>query len=737
MRVSRAGITCGLREPWMAVWALWLASAALLPLPPWGAASVLAREEAVARRLAEDPALVPYWSIDLGGLVQQQALGPGWGPVEGGPGARYRRTRLLSTELRLRTPAWPAAWITLQADPRTIDKAQVSVILDGQARGTIELDGARPVASLALGSLAAGPHRVALQTTLGTPIAGLAVGSVAVNDPGHDAGFVQWIAVGALDRPALFPSNSEALLPAGTEIVTRGGRRGWYAFGVGPAVHVLGGLLEVLHGLAGAALVTVVTGLGYAAWCAPSAAARLTVAPLFSVGAVVVVFGVLRILGLAPTVLPMAFGLFALGVLPLLRRPRHHALSLPWRAVAPAVLALGALVVFALRVVPPLDDQDLEVQATASALARHGTPSTVTDRGTTYFFAHPPLLHVCTSAAFVLAGRLDRVADAEALARRAQERGPFAEPAPSAYPPPHYDLWQMLLERFFTEPHLWPTRQVSVLLAALAVGWLVELGAALSGRSAVGVAVALVLASFPEFLVRGSYGGYFAITTFTLLAMVATLEHSAPAWPAALAAALGALGDQKGLLVPVAWLLAAPRRAGLARFVPILGAGLGLLAFSAWGLAIEAGAFVYDFVKVHVLRRLALADLRWAPGHGGWYPSISELWVEFAAHYGLVFTLAAGAASLSALRSESARVRMCGASVLLGAVVFSLTDWRQTKHLSLLAAPALLALAAACPGAPRGRMAFLALLGLMIAVNLAKAWPLLADFSALLPSTIW
>jgi hypothetical protein len=737
MRVSRDGVTCGLRALWISVWALWLAGAALQPLPPWRASEVLVREEAVARHLAEDPALVPYWSLDLGGLVQQQALGPGWGSVEGAAGARYRRTRLLSPELRFWTPAWPDAWITLQAGAQAIGQVPVAVILDGEPRGSIELNGARSKASLALGSLAAGRHRVALQSPLGTPIAGVAVGSAALTEPSHDAGFVQWIAIGAHERPAFFPSARDAVPPPGTEIVARGGRRGWYAFGVGPPVDGLGGLLEVLHGLVGAAIVTLVTGLGYAAWCVPSGAARLAVAPLFSLGAVALVFGMLRILGSHLTAVPMAFGLFALGALPLLRRPPHDTLAVPWRALVPAGLALGTLVVFALRVVPPLDDQDLEVQATAFALARHGEPLTVTDRGTTYFFAHPPLLHVCASAAFVLAGRLDRVADAPALARRARERGPFAEPALSDYPPPHYDLWQMLLERFFTKPHLWPTRQVNVLLAALAVGWLAELGAAMSGRSAVGVAVALVLASFPEFLVRGAYGGYFAITTFGLLATLSVLEQNARGWPAAAAAALGALGDQKGLLVPVAWLLAAPRRAGRGRFLPGLGALLGLLAFAAWGLAIDARTFMYDFVKVHVLRRLSLADLRWAPGHGGWYPSISELWLEFAAHYGLLFTIAALAASLLALRSQSARVRVCGVSVLLGAVVFSLTDWRQTKHLSLLAAPALLALAAACPAAPRGRMAFLALLGLMIAVNLAKAWPLFADFSVLLPSTIW
>jgi hypothetical protein len=293
-----------------------------------------------------------------------------------------------------------------------------------------------------------------------------------------------------------------------------------------------------------------------------------------------------------------------------------------------------------------------------------------------------------------------------------------------------------LLERFFTEPQLWPTRQINVLLAALAVAWVAQLGTALSGHSLVGVGVALVLASFPEFLVRGAYGGYFAITTVTMLGAVAALEPRAD-WRAAAAAALAVLSNQKGLLVPVAWGFAAPRFEGLGRFVPALGAGLGLCAFALWGLAIDAPTFVYDFLKMHVLHRLALSDVRLIHDAGIWYPSIPELWREFFRHYGLAFTSVAAVASLRALRSDSAQARVSGVAVLLGALVFSLTDWRQTKHLALLVAPALLAVAAACPATPRARVAFLALLAALIANNLWTAWPLVSDFLALRPSTIW
>ena len=123
---------------------------------------------------------------------------------------------------------------------------------------------------------------------------------------------------------------------------------------------------------------------------------------------------------------------------------------------------------------------------------------------------------------------------------------------------------------------------------------------------------------------------------------------------------------------------------------------MGVLVFATWGLAVDAPTFVYDFLKVHVGPGSPSTTSGSPTMRRSGTPRFPELWAEFAARYGIVFTVASAAASLWALRSVFPRVRACGA-LLLGALVFSLTDWRQTKHLSLLVAPALLALAAACP----------------------------------------
>jgi hypothetical protein len=277
---------------------------------------------------------------------------------------------------------------------------------------------------------------------------------------------------------------------------------------------------------------------------------------------------------------------------------------------------------------------------------------------------------------------------------------------------------------------------VNVLLAAIAVGLFAHLAAAIALSRLAAAALALVLLTLPEFLVRGAYGGYFASTTLlSLLVILAVQEGEIRG--AGLASGLAALADQKGLLVPAAFALVAPRAAAWRRFAPIAGGLAGLCLFAAWGLAIDAPSFVYDFVKEHVVRRLTPSDVRFTADTAHFYPSIPELWREFSTRYGLLFTVWGAAAAVGGLRDPRPGVRAAAGAVILGAAVFSLTDWRQTKHLAHLAAPALVAIAGAWPRPGHLRRAALAALLLLILRNLRSAWPMLTSFEALRPGTSW
>jgi hypothetical protein len=715
VKLDGIGLSTSAGALWASAWAVWLLTGAASQVPPWRAEETLARDEQQARARAEADDRAGGWSLDVGGTPQGHALGGGWGlperRQENGRERRVRQVEADAADVYFESPSWTAA----HASIRTLTESSVAVVLqvDGETRARWTVDGGWVQSSAAIGPVTRGRHRVTLRVSgPGLAVDAIGVGPELPGDIDGDRGFVGFVRAGLHARPA-FVSNGARTDPT-TSVV------------------------DAVHGWVAAALVAIVTGLGWAAAARQRGLARLSAALAFSTAALVLVFIALRAAGLPPGPLAVAAGLAAIGGLPLRYIPRDQAsIEIPWRAIVPAALSLLLLTWFATRVVPPLDDQDLEVQATAHAMAHRMVPSTVTDRGTTWFFAHPPLLHTWVAGAFALSGRLSRVAYTDEAAREARARQPFDEAQADRYPPAHYDAWKRVLGRFFAEPSLWPTRQVNVLLASIAVGVLALVAGRVCGSAGVGLVVAAVLATFPEFLIRGAYGGYFAPALLLSVLLLAAIDGLWPARAMMATGALAFLADQKGLLIPAAWVLAAPRDARWTRVWPAVGAAIGVALFALWGLGIDAPTFVYDFAKQHVARRLAGSDIRLDHDAASWYPSIPELWVEFARHYGILFTAAAAAASVWALRSPQGAVRAAGVAVLWGALVFSLTDWRQTKHLSLLAAPALVAIAGAIPAAARGRRAALVLLAVAIASNLWTAAPLLRDFEALPPSTIW
>jgi len=75
------------------------------------------------------------------------------------------------------------------------------------------------------------------------------------------------------------------------------------------------------------------------------------------------------------------------------------------------ILALIYIFIYlgATQVVPPLEDHDMETQGTAWALLHRLKPLHLTDRGTTYFFAHPLLLHFYNAHTILFADALDEL----------------------------------------------------------------------------------------------------------------------------------------------------------------------------------------------------------------------------------------------------------------------------------------------------------------------------------------
>ncbi|MFN8179796.1 MAG: hypothetical protein U0167_17835 [bacterium] len=474
----------------------------------------------------------------------------------------------------------------------------------------------------------------------------------------------------------------------------------------------------------------------------------------------------LRLAGVEPG--PTSFAA-ALGAMTVAAGVAGHArggrVPDPRRAPAAAVIFGAAFLLAAeagLDVVPPLEDQDSEVQGTAPGLVQDLAPVCLTNRSTLHYFAHPPLLHALAASTLTLAGQLPAVRAAHDAAREELSTIPAAErrgwPAVAkalrgGIPRRDYSLrwWRDVYGAFVADPALLGTRAPNFVLAAVAATllflWLLRLGATSFDA---GLLVA-VYATLPEVFVRSGYGGYYAIDAATWLAAAWLATGSAGGGRAGyFAGGLGALADQKLLLfgavaaaVANARALVARHRSALLRALPlVLGMAAASLAFWVYGLAVAPADFVTDHWREHGLARFVGTPAKAGPGQLA-YPSRAALWLELGEHYGIWAALAAGAVLAGIARARGGRDETGAATLLVAwtaavAIVFTLADWRQTKHLALFVPAATLLigmmLAEARPGP---RVALRLALVAALAWNVAELLRLARDFESMSATPLW
>lgn len=499
----------------------------------------------------------------------------------------------------------------------------------------------------------------------------------------------------------------------------------------------------------------------------------------------------LRLLDVEPTQASYAAALVAVTVAAgAIGVRRGGRLPDPRRAPAATVIFVIAFALAAwagLDVVPALEDQDSEVQGTAWGLLRDFEPICLTNRSTLHYFAHPPLLHVFAAATLALSGELPAVRapydgaklELEKISA-AERRGVTATLAAlrgETLPHDYSVRWARdVYGAFLRDPALLGTRAPNFALAGVAAAllflWMRRLGVA----AAEAALVVAVYATLPEIFVRSAYGGYYAIGAVTWLAgawlslgvdgggrngFSAEAEGHRVAGFAVgdeggrrtgfLAGALAALADQKAILLGGALVVVVGvrgflerSRSSLARAMPfVLGVAAATLAFWTYGLAVAPRDFVIDHVQEHLLARFAGDHAAARPGQLV-YPSRGELWVEFAQHFGPWAVLAAAAVVVGIVRTAR-RTHSAGkaapllvAWVVAVAVAFTLTDWRQTKHLALLvpAATLLIGVMMAATKSARRWAIRIALLGALV-WNVGWIARLARDFEAMSVSTLW
>ncbi len=394
----------------------------------------------------------------------------------------------------------------------------------------------------------------------------------------------------------------------------------------------------------------------------------------------------------------------------------------------------------ATKVVPAQQDHDMEVQGTGYSLLMRLEPLLLTDRDTYYYFAHPPLLHFYVAGFFLYYDKVEHLQKYDELSLRAlaaQQREAFeppekilvkqgkrvrwhevtgvagakyvvSPPLPNGHDKVKVSEAEVNLSKhhYHSKPFKLLTRAPTLFFAALTAALLAVWASRLSGKEWVGALAGLAYASSPEVFVRSSYGGYFGISNFSVLLVLWTtahwMRHRARATSLAcfLAGGIAALANHKLVPLPASLFFFEGLRAAVGphrlRFVRnaflhpgIWGFVAGTAAFWVYGASIDFAAFWKDHIEMHVMDRVTHHN---PLGYGG-YPSVPALWMELAAHTGWVLLpLSVGTLCLGILREfKSARgLRILGHwSVWMALIgtIFSVIDWKMTKHLMPLMIP--------------------------------------------------
>jgi hypothetical protein len=413
------------------------------------------------------------------------------------------------------------------------------------------------------------------------------------------------------------------------------------------------------------------------------------------------------------------------------------------------------------RVVPPLEDQDMEVQGTAYGLAHDLEPICATNRSTLYWFAHPLLHHAFVASTLIFSGELETIRPAYDLAVREldkleeseRERGFRAIVRAFRNPELHteieFEWFHEVYKSFLAHPALFGTRAPNFAfagaVAVLLYVWMLQLG--LSRRDA--ILVTAVYATLPEIFVRSAYGGYYAVTSAIFLAGTWLASGAGGGGKAAFSLGfLGALTNQKVAIIAISvavyraaqklWDRGSPAARAAAPYFG--GVALGTVAFAAWGLWLFPGDFLVDHILEHGVRRFTLKEFT-SRGGDVIYPSRLGVWLEFGSHMGWVWTALAFAAFFRSLREYRTPLGLVTAWVAVGALAFTAMDWRQTKHLCLLVPAFTLLLARLFVAvSSRGPNAVVAFRVALSASLLWNAWwivRLSRDFSSFTMSTIW
>lgn len=430
---------------------------------------------------------------------------------------------------------------------------------------------------------------------------------------------------------------------------------------------------------------------------------------------------------------------------------KHLVFILIISIVIYSILYMGAT-----RYVPPLEDQDMETQGTAYGIMHHMKPYMVTNRGTVYYFAHPLMLHLYIGYTSLFLDQLDGLSyyyQSAISAEKELEEKNTKEMV--------FKNWRNDLHKFYAEPHLLATRMPNIFFSSLSLIILFYLLYTLTQSFFFSVIGPIIFFTIPEVFVRLSYGGYMAVDTFCLLIMIYLYMHNNVNEKQGklfevllfLSGCFAALMDQKMVIfiLAVALMRILNERGNLfAKLTSplydrmIQGFILGILIFWTYGFLVNPKAFIEDQITYHLVQRFSLNDVRVTSSQivndakNLEYPSIVGLWKEFGDHLGFPFLIVALPLTIYSIFKINEKKAILGLWFIIGGIIFSLTDWRQTKHLMLIILPLIIATLIFVSRTRLWiRSIFLIIFAFLIFNNIHIIIKLTKDFTTVSPTPIW
>ena len=387
-------------------------------------------------------------------------------------------------------------------------------------------------------------------------------------------------------------------------------------------------------------------------------------------------------------------------------------------------------------VVPPQQDQDMVIANPVYGYLQHGEPYG-TETHFSYIFSKPPLLHLQAGISLLF---LDYLEPAYFYSQSGRIVGFLDEIhwAVRRFRQRDVECFDINLDLVFA------TRAVTILMGSLIPLVIWSLALRLGARRDMAMLMGVTYLFLPEVFIRSGYAGFTTPSLFLMgLAAYFLSDHRKQDTPALFSVGMMmALTNQKMLFVPALFVLYSLCRGKdgfivIARHPWLWGIAAGTAAWWAYGGIVDWSTFLRDHVYYDFRDRFLLQDVTLGYEGETWYPGIFGLWMEWVRNWTPpLFLLSVCGILWSLFRNHT--LRFLALWAILGWILGSVTDWRQTKHLMLTMIPMCAALpvfASRLP--PWVRRIFTLVLLLILFYNITVIVRVWRNFDSLPPSTVW